>query len=253
MYNRDRWIFSNSIETEYKFAGKYGAKGEKRAKRKKATPEQMAKQNQINKENRIRRLIKANFYPSDLWVTLKYQKGTRKPYEQVMKDMALFLQRLRYRYKKLEDVLKYIYRIEIGKRGGIHVHILLNRTKCSKGTDTLIAECWTFGFVHFTQLRETGGYKDLAEYIAKPVPEEQQDHEDAEKTKLYHTSRNLIRPKPERKAFFRWTMRRILEDGPKPTPGFYIVKESVVSGINKYTGMSYLRYTEQRIKEVKRK
>lgn len=49
--------------------------------------------------------------------------------------MALFLQRLRYRYKKLEDVLKYIYRIEIGKRGGIHVHILLNRTKCSKGTD----------------------------------------------------------------------------------------------------------------------
>ena len=48
-------------------------------------------------------------------------------------------------------------------------------------------------------------------------------------------------------------MRRILEDGPKPTPGFYIVKESVVSGINKYTGMSYLRYTEQRIKEVKRK
>ena len=49
MYNRDRWIFSNSIETEYKFAGKYGAKGEKRAKRKKATPEQMAKQNQINK------------------------------------------------------------------------------------------------------------------------------------------------------------------------------------------------------------
>lgn len=88
MYNRDRWIFSNSIETEYKFAGKYGAKGEKRAKRKKATPEQMAKQNQINKENRIRRLIKANFYPSDLWVTLKYQKGTRKPYEQVAKVYA---------------------------------------------------------------------------------------------------------------------------------------------------------------------
>lgn len=170
-----------------------------------------------------------------------------------MKDMALFLQRLRYRYKKLEDVLKYIYRIEIGKRGGIHVHILLNRTKCSKGTDTLIAECWTFGFVHFTPLRETGGYKDLAEYIAKPVPEEQQDHEDAEKTKLYHTSRNLIRPKPERKAFFpmddeenpgRWT---------KTDTGILHRKRIRSFRINKYTGMSYLRYTEQRIKEVKRK
>ena len=73
--------------------------------------------------------------------------------------MALFLQRLRYRYKKLEDVLKYIYRIEIGKRGGIHVHILLNRTKCSKGTDTLIAECWTFGFVGRTA-RSRGCRKD---------------------------------------------------------------------------------------------
>ena len=81
MYNRERWIFLNSIETECKYAGKYGAKGEKRAKRKKPTPEQVAKQNQINKENRIRRLIKANFYPSDLWVTLKYPKGTRKPFE----------------------------------------------------------------------------------------------------------------------------------------------------------------------------
>lgn len=132
------------------------------------------------------------------------------------------------------------------------MHILVNRTKCSKGTDMLITDCWTFGFTHFTPIREAGGYKDLAEYIAKPVPEEQQDHEDAEKTKPYHTSRNLIRPKPERKTYFRWTMRKILEDGPKPTPGFYIVKDSIISGTNRYTGMSYLRYTEQRIKEVKR-
>lgn len=100
---------------------------------------------------------------------IEVSKVTRKSYEEVMKDMALFLQRLRYRYKKHDEILKYIYRIEIGKRGGIHVHILVNRTKCSKGTDMLITECWTFGFTHFTPLRETGGYKDLAEYIAKPV------------------------------------------------------------------------------------
>lgn len=252
MYNWERWIFLNSIETECKYAGKYGAKGEKRAKRKKPTPEQVAKQNQINKENRIRRLIKANFYPSDLWVTLKYPKGTRKPFEEVRKDMNSFLRKLRYRYRKIGNELKYIYRIEIGKRGGIHVHILVNRTSCLKGTDVLITECWTEGFTHFTPIREAGGYKDLAEYIAKPVPEEQKEHEAAEQAKAYHPSRNLIKPKPERKTFFRWTMRKLLEDGPKPTPGFYIVKESIVSGINKFTGMSYLRYTEQRIKEVKR-
>lgn len=252
MFNQYRWDFINSIEHEYKYAGNYGAKGEKRAKRQKPTPEQVAKQNQINKENRIRRIIKANFYPSDLWVTLKYPKGTRKPYEEVRKDMDRFLKKLRYRYKKLDDDLKFIYRIEIGKRGGIHTHILVNRTHCSKGTDTLITECWTEGFTHFTPIREEGGYADLASYIAKPVPEEQQDHEDAEKTKSYHCSRNLIRPKPERKTYFRRTMRKLLEEGPQPTPGFYIVKESIVSGTNKYTGMSYFYYTEQRIKEVRR-
>ena len=133
------------------------------------------------------------------------------------------------------------------------MHILVNRTKCSKGTDTLITDCWTFGFTHFTPIREAGGYKDLAEYIAKPVPKEQQDHEDAEKTKPYHTSRNLDQTKAGEKDILPQDNE---EDSgrfePKPTPGFYIVKDSIISGTNKYTGMSYLRYTEQRIKEVKR-
>ena len=39
----------------------------------------------------------------------------------------------------------------------------------------------------------------------------------------------------------------MIEDGPKPTPGDYIDKSSIVSGVNKYTGMSYLYYTEIKI------
>ena len=38
-YHRDLWEFADSAEYEYKYAGKYGAKGEKRRARKKATPE----------------------------------------------------------------------------------------------------------------------------------------------------------------------------------------------------------------------
>lgn len=41
MYWRDTWRFNGSIEYEFKYAGKYGAKGEKRGKRKRASPEQI--------------------------------------------------------------------------------------------------------------------------------------------------------------------------------------------------------------------
>lgn len=66
-YWLDTFHFFNSIEYEFKFAGKYGAKGEKRMPKKKATPEQIKLQNQLNREIRVRRLIKANFFPEDLW------------------------------------------------------------------------------------------------------------------------------------------------------------------------------------------
>ncbi|MFQ8879417.1 MAG: hypothetical protein ACLR7N_13515 [Roseburia hominis] len=48
-------------EYEFKFVGRFGAKGEKRGPRKKATPEQIRKQNQWNKEKTVLRLIRENF------------------------------------------------------------------------------------------------------------------------------------------------------------------------------------------------
>ena len=40
-YVVDTYDLGDAIEHEHKFAGEYGAKGEKRAPKKKATPEQM--------------------------------------------------------------------------------------------------------------------------------------------------------------------------------------------------------------------
>lgn len=89
-YWLDIYRFPNSTEYEYKWAGRYGAKGERRGKRAKATPEQIKKQNQQNRERYVRRLIKANFFPDDLWVTLKYPAGERKPLAEVKKDLKNF-------------------------------------------------------------------------------------------------------------------------------------------------------------------
>ena len=39
-------------------------------------------------------------------------------------------------------------------------------------------------------------------------------------------------------------MRRLIEEGPKPREGYYIDKNSIRTGINRYTGKSYYQYTE---------
>lgn len=255
-YWKDTWRFTNSNEYEYKFAGKYGAKGEKRGKRKKATPEQIKKQNQSNREKRMRRLIKANFLPDDLWNTLKYPEGTRKNIKEVKENLKEFLAGLRKEYKKRGQILKFIVRKEIGEYGGIHIHILVNRIR-RMDTDLIIKDCWKHGCVNFESIYEYGGYKKLANYIVKKPDEEENiqlsffPEEERKELISYSSSRNLIRPEPEREEHRRWTVKKLIENGPEPTPGYYIDKNSIHYGINQYTGMSYFQYTECRIDEIR--
>lgn len=270
-YNHYIYKFANSNEHEYKYKGNYGAKGEKRKKKKKATPEQIKKQNQINRENRVRRIMKANWKKKDLWCCFKYPKGTRIPIEQVIKDRIELFKILREEYKRRGFVFKYYSRLEIGELGGIHFHVLINRM-WSAQTDVIISDAWsrvleksycsrngppnhTDGLVDFKTTYEAGGFHDLANYLVK-IPEtgseeyEQLslfDEKDQKKMLSITSSRNLIRPEPEKHEYHHWTMRKILTEGPKPTPGYYIDKNSLYQGINRYTGMSYLKYTEIRI------
>lgn len=238
MYRSKTWYFNNSIEYEFTFKGNYGKKGEKRAKRQKATPEQIKKQNQKNKENAVRRLMKANWKENDYWLTLKFPAGTKMKIKEVKEKLSLFLRRTRNAYKRKGEMFKFIYRIEIGKRGSPHVHILVNRIS---EADLIIKKNWEYGGVYFGLAYEEGGFRKLAEYIVKP-PDEEVDPEG--ETVAYNTSRNLIRPEPEIKPYWRRTVEKIIREGPKPTPGYAIDPNTIVSGVNPYTGMSYLKYEE---------
>lgn len=254
-YWKDIWKFPNSIEYEFKYAGGYGAKGEKRTKKKKATPEQIKKQNQLNREKRMRRLIKANWIPDDLWTCLKYPKGEKVTTKRLNSDLKKFTDGMRKEFKKRGEPFKFVIRKGIGENGGVHVHILCNRARGEPQTDVLIKELWTQGAVNFESIYEAGGYEKLANYIVKIPKEEEEEQlslfpEEEQKEYIkYSTSRNLIRPEPERKVYSKWTMRKIIEDGPKATDGYFVDKNSIVHGINPYTGMSYYHYTEVRIKE----
>ena len=256
MYWIDTYKFLKSIEYEYKYPGRYGAKGEKRKKREKATPEQIAKQNQMNREKRMRHLIKGNFGENDLWITFKYPKGTRKLVREFENDLRKFLRNMRKEYKKLGEEFKYIYRMEIGSRGGIHIHMIANRIR---DADLTVKKVWTSvtgGRVHYESIYEQGGYEKLAAYIVKQPEQESEeykqlslfDEEDRKELLRCSSSRNLIRPVPERKIYYRRTLRDLIENGPKPTPGYYIDKSSIRTGVNRYTGMSYYYYTEYLIR-----
>lgn len=247
MYTRREWISKNRIGVEIYWQGKYGSKGEKRAPRSKMTSEEQKRVNQRRKEKKVERLIDANFYPNDLWVTLKYPKGTRKSYEEVKKDFDKFTRRMKNDYKKLGEEFKYIYRVEIGPKGGAHIHILLNRVAM---VELLIQKNWVTDLVNLTPCQDD--LSGLAKYITKPLPEDEEDggqlkllpEEEKKRYKPYGRSRNMIDPEPETKEYSRRTVKKLVDEGPQARKGFYIDKSSIKTGVNPFTGMSYMFYAE---------
>ena len=99
-HRHDVYEYGIYREHEIKYVGKFGAKGEKRAKKKKATPEQVKKQNQYNREKKILRKIRCNFEPGDLWLTMKFPRGTRIPVEEIKKVRKAFFDTVRNNIKR---------------------------------------------------------------------------------------------------------------------------------------------------------
>ncbi len=249
MYRLDIYRFRSSIEYEYKYAGNYGAKGEKRSRKQKRTPEDIERQNQYQRTKKVRHLLKANFTQGDFWATLTYNRNSEgRTIKEIASDVSGILSKLRKEYKEQNMPCKYIYRIEIGSRGGIHVHIVLNRIK---DLDIILQKQWKRGRVH-CELLDNGTYEKLAEYIVKAPTEQQKKllrafNEDAKKLIRYSCSRNLARPEPETHEYRNRTMRAVFNRDLIPSDGFYIDKESVRRGINSFNGMTYLYYQEIRL------
>ena len=250
-YIKDEYHFPDSIEVEYKWAGNYGAKGETRGPREKATPETIRKQNQQNREKKYRWKIKMNFTKGDYWSTFTYPAGTRKTMKEIQKDMSDLIKSMRREYKKANVIFKWIYRIEIGSQGGAHVHMISSQLP---GIDMKMQDKWhelTGGRINYNRfLGDEESACKVGNYITKELTTQQINKcEELELTAKDFTkissSRNLDEPVHIRKHYSHWTMKKVVEaQMPTARPGYYIDKESVYFGVNPFTGLSYLYYTE---------
>lgn len=176
----------------------------------------------------------ANFGEGDLHVTLTYAKDRRpETAEEANALRAKFLAELRKGFRKAERELKYIGVTEIGSRGAVHHHIVINNPE---GVDVmkLIQKAWNHGHPFFSPLYDEGEYEQLADYLLKG---------ESDKGASYTRSRNLKIPEPKRELI----KNRRWKDPPSVPKGWEIIKSTVFSGQNPVTGYPYQRYMIRRI------
>lgn len=233
MYIKKIWDLGRVRMVEKHYPGNYGAPGMKRGERKKKTPEDVARQNRTNRVKKVQRLILANFKEGDWHLILGYRKGERPASFEAAKDLLQkFLGKMRAAFKRAGVPFKWIAVTERGKRGGCHHHLIIEDRE-DLDVKALVMKHWPHGYRTFSPLYEDGDFEDLAEYITKEETKEE------EQGCSYSRSRNLIVPEPKKEVIHSRRWRR----EPKPEKGWYIVKDSLVNGINPVTGYPYQHYT----------
>lgn len=244
MYIKNICEIHDKMEIEKHYPGNFGAAGEARMEKRKKTPEEMEKQNRWRRERDLRRLIEYNFKGNGVHVTLRCRKEERPAPVEARKIIRGFRDRLRKMYRQQGWELKYIITTETGKRGAVHWHCIINY--CENGstsTQKIVRDLWERGRPFFVFLDDSGDYKQLAEYIIKESRRRMEEGETEEKLS-YMSSRNLIKPPVKKKKIKARGWKR----EPVAPAGYYVVKDSVINGINKFTGLPYQHYTVRKTK-----
>lgn len=234
MYKIKIWDLGDTMEIQKYKHGNYGAPGKKRRPKNRDTPEDVRKINERNKARKVWRLMMVNFRPGDWHLILRYREKPTP--EEAKEHLRKFLQSMYGRYKRKKIPFKYIAVTEIGKRGGVHHHLIIEN---HEGVQEMVRQSWKHGSDFWSRMYDSEeGFMDLAEYIVKKSTKEDVPG------CSYSTSKNLIIPKPR---IIRRRSREWRED-PRPKRGWYIVKDSLVNGINPVTGTPYQRYIMKKIR-----
>lgn len=168
-------------------------KRRRKGRRRKKVKETTAAQKRINRiraRRKFRAKLEANFSEGDYMAVLTYAE--RPTEEEAQKHLKMFFQRVRRAYKKRKlDNPKYMIVTEVGKRGGVHHHLVIDN---SLDRDTL-EEMWKQGFCNTRRLKKTKeGFKQIALYMTKRGTIDGGEAELEKFRKRWTCSKNLIEP-----------------------------------------------------------
>lgn len=215
MYYQETCYAGDTVEICKYHASYNRAKGQPRQKRKKPTSEEQFKVNERQAEKKLRRLINHNFHPGDYHLTLSYKKELRpENKEGLKKDIRRFHNRVRKEYRKRGLPYKYIHVFEIGKRGAMHHHMVVNQIDID-----ILRKAWDKGRIKVSPLDDTGQYSELASYLIK-YSSVMLRSENRLQGKRWNPSRNLDKPKIVKKPVHRNTFQKV----PREKKGYYIDK-----------------------------
>lgn len=241
MYKRKEYHMKNVIEVKKYYPGNYGAPGKKRKQKLLPTSEAMQRLNERERAAKLRRLILMNFEAGDWHVTLRYTNRERPTAEEAKQNLRDFIRKMRNIHKKAGLEFMYIAVTEIGKSGGAHHHIII---KNYPDVMEAVKKQWSqHGSTFWADLyEEDDGFQHLADYLVKK--------ESKEKVPglSYTRSKNLEEPKAEITQITAKTWSEV----PKAPKGYYIVKDSIVNGVNPITGMPFQRYIMKKIQSNER-
>lgn len=184
--------------------------------------------------------------------------------------MPKIMRQIKNEYKKYGDIPKSAYRIEIGSKGGIHIHLLITEICTDVPGVTgrqIVSKFWKYGGVHEKPIYEAGGFEGIAVYLCKEA-DKSKDGKAKQILYPYVPSKNWNNPEHEVKVYKRMTMRAIIEEVERRLEEQRQMrdryrehfedkyKKNIIDeltykkGINPFNGMSYLRFTEvMRIQE----
>ncbi len=218
------------VEVEKHYSARYGKRCGRSAKRE-PTREQQQEINRRNAETHLRRLINANFGAGDWHLVLGYRREYTRSPEEAKQDLSRFLRKYRVWCKENGVPVRYITVTEY-ERKRVHHHLVIPAIPLK-----VLYELWVFGRPHITPLDRTGDYGQLASYLIKET-ERTFQQPNAATRKRWTQSKGLNQPIVKHTVIHADKWR----EQPKAKRGYYILKNSIVSGIHDVTGMPYQRY-----------
>ena len=233
-YIKKTWIAGRTVEVEKHYSGRYGKKCKRGARRSPTTEEQM-EINRRRAEDHLRRLLNANFRGGDWHLVIGYSREYSPTPEEAKQHREKFLRGYREWCKKEGRPVRYVAVTEYKNRR-IHHHVVIEAMPHG-----VLAGLWTYGRPHITPLDNTGDYRLLAEYLIKET-EKTFRESGAAQNKRWTQSKGLIIPQPKVEIIKAETWR----DDPRPPKNHILLRDTLMMGVDRFTGQPWQRYTLMR-------